>query len=109
MGERPPVQARSCTAVCKKPEERPAERIRPERRPAGRHSLHDLGRERRRVAGDRKQAALQDGRRRNKSRVHAMRLLAENATPELKGLLVPMCVYHGGVCHEMNGGCGRGK
>lgn len=41
--------------------------------------------------------------------VHAMRLLAENATPELKGLLVPMCVYHGGVCHEMNGGCGRGK
>ena len=22
--------------------------------------------------------------------------------PEFKGLLVPMCVYHGGVCHEMN-------
>ena len=21
--------------------------------------------------------------------------------PEFKGLLVPMCVYHGGVCHEM--------
>lgn len=27
--------------------------------------------------------------------------LAEQATPELKGLLVPMCEYHGGVCHEM--------
>ena len=26
--------------------------------------------------------------------------LAEQATPELKGLLVPMCEYHGGVCHE---------
>lgn len=39
--------------------------------------------------------------------VHAMRILAEQTTPELKGLLVPMCVYHGGVCHEMNGGCGR--
>lgn len=31
--------------------------------------------------------------------------LAEEATPELTGLLVPMCVYCGGVCHEMNGGC----
>lgn len=31
--------------------------------------------------------------------------LAEMATPEYKGLLVPMCVYHGGKCHEMNGGC----
>lgn len=27
--------------------------------------------------------------------------LAEAATPELHGLLVPMCEYHGGVCHEM--------
>lgn len=27
--------------------------------------------------------------------------LAEAATPELRGLLVPMCEYHGGVCHEM--------
>lgn len=26
--------------------------------------------------------------------------------PEFDGLLVPMCVYHGGVCHEMNS-CGR--
>ena len=26
--------------------------------------------------------------------------------PELEGLLVPMCDYHGGVCHELNG-CGR--
>lgn len=26
--------------------------------------------------------------------------------PELKGLLVPMCVYNGGVCHEIQG-CGR--
>jgi len=26
--------------------------------------------------------------------------------PVFKGLLEPMCVYHGGVCHEING-CGR--
>jgi hypothetical protein len=26
--------------------------------------------------------------------------------PELAGLLVPMCQYHGGVCHEIDG-CGR--
>lgn len=28
------------------------------------------------------------------------------ATPELKGLLVPMCEYHGGVCHEIQP-CGK--
>ena len=27
--------------------------------------------------------------------------LAEEHTPELKGLLVPMCQYHNGQCHEM--------
>lgn len=27
--------------------------------------------------------------------------------PEFVGLLVPMCEYHGGACHEMNGGCGK--
>lgn len=32
--------------------------------------------------------------------------LAEQATPELEGLLVPMCDYHGGICHEMEP-CGR--
>ena len=32
--------------------------------------------------------------------------LAEKATPELAGLLVPMCEYHGGKCHEMKP-CGR--
>lgn len=26
--------------------------------------------------------------------------------PELAGLLVPMCQYHGGVCHEIDG-CGK--
>ena len=31
--------------------------------------------------------------------------LAMEATPELHGLLVPMCIHCGGVCHEMNGGC----
>ena len=31
--------------------------------------------------------------------------LAEEATPEIKGLLVPMCEHCGGVCHEMYGGC----
>lgn len=34
--------------------------------------------------------------------------LAIGVTPELAGLLVPMCVYHGGVCHEMKP-CGRTK
>lgn len=34
--------------------------------------------------------------------------LAEEKTTELKGLLVPMCVQNGGVCHEMNGGCKSG-
>lgn len=38
--------------------------------------------------------------------VREMCILAEKATPELKGLLVPMCEYHGGVCHEMRP-CGR--
>ena len=33
--------------------------------------------------------------------VQDMCALAEAATPELHGLLVPMCEYHGGVCHEM--------
>ena len=27
--------------------------------------------------------------------------------PEFEGFLVPMCEYHGNVCHEMKGGCGR--
>ena len=35
-----------------------------------------------------------------------MCLEALNKMPELEGLLVPMCVYHNGVCHEING-CGR--
>lgn len=33
--------------------------------------------------------------------VKGMCILAEKQTPELKGLLVPMCVYHNGKCHEM--------
>jgi thymidylate synthase ThyX len=31
---------------------------------------------------------------------------AEKAMPELSGDLVPMCIYHGGVCHELES-CGR--
>lgn len=38
--------------------------------------------------------------------VQEMCRLAEDVTPELKGLLVPMCDYQGGVCHEMYP-CGR--
>lgn len=38
--------------------------------------------------------------------VRAMALLAEQATPEFKGLLVPMCEYHGGICREMKP-CGK--
>ena len=33
---------------------------------------------------------------------------AEEHTPALRGLLVPMCEYHGGVCHEI-APCGRVK
>lgn len=28
--------------------------------------------------------------------------------PEFEGLLVPMCEYHGGVCHEMHP-CGHAQ
>lgn len=38
--------------------------------------------------------------------VREMCRISENATPELYGLLVPMCEYHGGVCHEMHP-CGK--
>ncbi len=38
--------------------------------------------------------------------VKMMCLEAVDKMPELEGLLVPMCIYHGGVCHEING-CGR--
>ena len=40
--------------------------------------------------------------------VKDMCALAEAVTPELHGLLVPMCEHHGGVCHEMYP-CGREK
>ena len=36
------------------------------------------------------------------------RVQSEEATPELHGLLVPLCEYCGGVCHEMEP-CGRKK
>lgn len=32
--------------------------------------------------------------------------LASEVTPEIESFLVPMCEYHGGVCHEMKP-CGR--
>jgi thymidylate synthase ThyX len=38
--------------------------------------------------------------------VQRMCNLAEKVVPELKGLLVPMCEYHGGVCHEIQS-CGK--
>ena len=38
--------------------------------------------------------------------VELMRKEVEQECPEFRGLLVPMCEYNGGVCHEMNG-CGR--
>lgn len=34
--------------------------------------------------------------------VSAMCNEAEKVMPELKGLLVPMCKYNGGICHEMH-------
>ena len=34
--------------------------------------------------------------------------LVEERCPEFKGLLVPMCVYHGGMCHELNS-CGMNQ
>lgn len=33
--------------------------------------------------------------------VQMMALIVERECPEFEGLLVPMCKYHGGVCHEM--------
>jgi hypothetical protein len=38
--------------------------------------------------------------------VQMMCLGALDKMPELAGLLVPMCQYHGGVCHEIQG-CGK--
>ena len=35
--------------------------------------------------------------------VELMRKEVERECPEFRGLLVPMCEYQGGVCHEMNG------
>lgn len=40
--------------------------------------------------------------------VTAMCDLVEEKCLEFRGFLVPMCEYHGGVCHEMNS-CGRAK
>lgn len=40
--------------------------------------------------------------------VQVMCMQALNKMPELTGLLVPMCQYHGGVCHEIQS-CGRYK
>lgn len=40
---------------------------------------------------------------------HAVKMMCDAATeklPELEGYLVPMCEYHGGVCHELKS-CGR--
>ena len=33
--------------------------------------------------------------------VQQMCMLVEAKCPEFVGLLVPMCVYHGGICHEI--------
>lgn len=38
--------------------------------------------------------------------VQIMCLLAMDACPEFEGKLVPMCEYHGGVCHEFKP-CGK--
>jgi thymidylate synthase ThyX len=38
--------------------------------------------------------------------VQRMCALAEMVVPELRGLLVPMCEYNGGVCHEIKP-CGK--
>jgi len=40
--------------------------------------------------------------------MQAMCRLMERVTPEMKGKLVPLCVYCGGVCHEMHP-CGDRK
>lgn len=48
------------------------------------------------------------GRAAKKTQEVARMMCAEaaKAMPEIEGELVPMCVYHGGVCHEIEG-CGR--
>ena len=40
--------------------------------------------------------------------VQRMCALAERVVPELHGLLVPMCEYHGGVCYEIQS-CGKAE
>lgn len=40
------------------------------------------------------------------SKIDFLRDAEKKVMPELKGLLVPMCEYHGGVCDEIKG-CGR--
>lgn len=39
--------------------------------------------------------------------VQEMCYLVREKCPEFMDVLVPMCVYHGGKCHEFNGGCGK--
>ena len=31
----------------------------------------------------------------------------EKACPEFEGMMKPQCEWQGGICYEMNGGCGR--
>ena len=50
----------------------------------------------------------QQAAEKTRSAVKMMCYLAQDVTPELDGLLVPLCVYCGGVCHEMFP-CGRAK
>lgn len=50
----------------------------------------------------------QQAAEKTRSAVKMMCCLAQDVTPELDGLLVPLCVYCGGVCHEMFP-CGRAK
>lgn len=38
--------------------------------------------------------------------VHAMCVLVKQSNPEFRPFLMPMCTYHGGVCHEFES-CGR--
>ncbi len=66
--------------------------------------IYDLGGEEMLILANKRLCNLAD--KTTREVVQMMCWLVEEKCPEFKGLLVPMCEYHGGVCHEMYP-CGR--
>ncbi len=62
--------------------------------------IYDLGGEEMLILANKRLCNLAD--KTTKEIVQMMCWLVEQKCPEFKGLLVPMCEHHGGVCHEMH-------